>query len=208
MGDIERLQLRISDADRHQVAEILRQAAGEGRLDFEELDERLEATYQAKTYADLVPITVDLPVEGGANASAAVAAAAQAQPSQTPGALDVEPERHLAILGGFERKGVWTVPPAMSIVAVLGGADLDLRRATFAATSCELTVTAVMGGVNLVVPPDVRVIFSMASVLGGHNDDKGNATASADAPTLVIKGLCLLGGVNVSRKTRKELGSA
>jgi len=206
MGDIERLQLRISDADRHQVAEILRQAAGEGRLDFEELDERLEATYQAKTYADLVPITVDLPVEGGANASAAVAAAAQAQ--QTPGALDVEPERHLAILGGFERKGVWTVPPAMSIVAVLGGADLDLRRATFAATSCELTVTAVMGGVNLVVPPDVRVIFSMASVLGGHNDDKGNATASADAPTLVIKGLCLMGGVNVSRKARKELGGA
>ena len=50
-------QLRISDADRHQVAEILREAAGEGRIDLDELDERLEATYAAKTYADLVPIT-------------------------------------------------------------------------------------------------------------------------------------------------------
>ena len=57
-------QLRISDADRHQVAELLREAAGEGRLDLEELDERLEATYAAKTYADLVPITIDLPVPG------------------------------------------------------------------------------------------------------------------------------------------------
>ena len=48
-------QLRVSDEDRHKVAEILREAAGEGRIDLEELDERLEATYAAKTYADLVP---------------------------------------------------------------------------------------------------------------------------------------------------------
>ena len=54
-------QLRVSDDDRHKVAEILREAAGEGRIDLDELDERLEATYAAKTYADLVPITVDLP---------------------------------------------------------------------------------------------------------------------------------------------------
>ena len=63
-GELERpdpRQLRISDADRHQVAEILREAAGEGRLDLDELDERLEATYAARTYADLVPITADLP---------------------------------------------------------------------------------------------------------------------------------------------------
>ena len=63
-GDLDRpdpSQLRISDADRNRVAELLRDAAGEGRLDLDELDERLEATYAAKTYADLVPITVDLP---------------------------------------------------------------------------------------------------------------------------------------------------
>ncbi len=53
--------LRVSDEDRHKVAEILRDAAGDGRIDLDELDERLEATYAAKTYADLVPITVDLP---------------------------------------------------------------------------------------------------------------------------------------------------
>ena len=54
-------RLRISDQERHQVAEMLREAAGEGRLDLDELDERLEATYAARTYADLVPITLDLP---------------------------------------------------------------------------------------------------------------------------------------------------
>ena len=54
-------RLRISDEDRHAVAEVLRHAAGEGRIDLEELDERLEAAYAAKTYGDLVPITADLP---------------------------------------------------------------------------------------------------------------------------------------------------
>src|SRR3954451_6457383 len=56
--------LRIPEDDRHKVAEVLRQAAGDGRIDLDELDQRLEATYQAKTYCELVPITVDLPVSG------------------------------------------------------------------------------------------------------------------------------------------------
>src|SRR4051794_7789626 len=54
-------RLRISDQDRHHVAEVLREAAGEGRIDLEELDQRLEATYAARTYADLVPITSTCP---------------------------------------------------------------------------------------------------------------------------------------------------
>src|SRR6188472_3159080 len=50
-------RLRVSDEDRHKVAEMLRQAAGEGRIDLDELDQRLEAAYAAKTYGELVPIT-------------------------------------------------------------------------------------------------------------------------------------------------------
>mgnify|MGYP001233757559 CR=1 FL=1 len=72
MGQIDQYgndpaQMRVSDADREKVADVLRTAAGEGRLDFDELDDRLEATFKARTYADLVPITADLPahVEAG-----------------------------------------------------------------------------------------------------------------------------------------------
>ena len=57
-------QMRISDADRQRVADVLRDAAGDGRLDLEELDERLELTWAAKTYGDLVPITLDLQATG------------------------------------------------------------------------------------------------------------------------------------------------
>src|ERR1700678_3112235 len=58
--------LRASDADRERVAETLRAAAGDGRLTMDELDERLDAVYAAKTYAELVPITHDLPDHSGA----------------------------------------------------------------------------------------------------------------------------------------------
>jgi DUF1707 SHOCT-like domain/2TM domain len=52
---------RVSDAEREAVADRLRAAAGEGRLDAEELDERLTAAYGARTSADLTPLTADLP---------------------------------------------------------------------------------------------------------------------------------------------------
>jgi hypothetical protein len=53
--------MRASDADRDRVAEVLRKGAGEGRLEPDELEERLEAAYSATTLADLDALTRDLP---------------------------------------------------------------------------------------------------------------------------------------------------
>jgi Domain of unknown function (DUF1707) len=57
------LSLRVADADRERVAERLRRAGGEGRLAPEELEERLEAAFAARTLADLAPLVADLPAE-------------------------------------------------------------------------------------------------------------------------------------------------
>jgi Domain of unknown function (DUF1707) len=54
--------LRASDADRERVAERLRHATAEGRLGGDELEERLEALYGARTYAELDALLVDIPV--------------------------------------------------------------------------------------------------------------------------------------------------
>src|SRR3954465_8638478 len=106
-------QLRISDSERHQGAEILREAAGEGRLDLDELDQRLEATYAARTYADLVPITLDLPTHPHQRP---VARPAATSPQVVPGA---DKESHFAILSGLSRKGAWVVPRQMTILAMM-----------------------------------------------------------------------------------------
>jgi DUF1707 SHOCT-like domain len=56
-----RATLKASDADRDQIAERLRKATGEGRLLAEELEERLEATFAARTYGELDAVVADLP---------------------------------------------------------------------------------------------------------------------------------------------------
>jgi Domain of unknown function (DUF1707) len=58
--------LRIADADRERVAERLRKAAGEGRLAPDELEERLEAAFSARTETELAPLVADLPGEARA----------------------------------------------------------------------------------------------------------------------------------------------
>lgn len=55
---------RASDADRDRVAALLREAHAEGRLDVDELSERLDATYASRTYAELAALTQDLPLSG------------------------------------------------------------------------------------------------------------------------------------------------
>jgi hypothetical protein len=186
--------LRISDADRHQVAEILREAAGDGRIDLDELDERLEATYAARTYADLVPITFDLPVPGQ-------------QPTQAPAnpALVVQgpaSENHVAILSGLDRRGVWVVPRQMSVFAMMGGADLDLREAQFAAQEVVITVNAFMGGAQITVGPHINVVVEGTGIMGGYSgpDNRTPAVIDANSPTVRVRGVAIWGGVSVDRK--------
>jgi hypothetical protein len=52
---------RASDAEREATADRLRAAAAEGRLDPDELEERLTTAYGARTVGELVPLTADLP---------------------------------------------------------------------------------------------------------------------------------------------------
>jgi hypothetical protein len=59
-------ELRASHADRDQVVELLRVAAGDGRLSAEELDDRLERALTARTYAEFAALTADLPAPPGA----------------------------------------------------------------------------------------------------------------------------------------------
>lgn len=183
--------LRIGDAERHQVAEILRTAAGEGRLDLEELDERLEATYKAKTYADLVPLTLDLPDHGPTPAAA---------PATGGASTAVDSESHLAILSGFERKGVWTVPGRMTIACFMGGADLDLRQARWSQRECTIVVNAIMGGADIKVAPDVHVIMEGTGIMGGYGGPSGGEEAGPDSPVLRVTGVAIMGGVSVTRK--------
>lgn len=56
-----RPEQRASDVDRDVVAEDLRDAFSEGRLDNDEYERRLQAVWEARTYGELDRLTADLP---------------------------------------------------------------------------------------------------------------------------------------------------
>lgn len=191
-------EIRVGDAERHQVAEILRQAAGEGRLDLDELDERLGLALTAKTHADLVPLTRDLPVSAASSQLAGPWVGSRLAPQP------IERERHAAIMSGFTRRGVWTVPRELQVAAVMGGADLDLREAVWSGNECVITVFAFWGGLNVVVGPEVDVRMEGAGIMGGFDGPSGGALVPG-GPVLRVRGVAIMGGVSVQRKEPKQL---
>jgi hypothetical protein len=193
--------LRASDADRERVAETLREAAGDGRLTMDELDERLDAVYAAKTYAELVPITQDLPDSGAPYAPAPARAAAD--PVRQYGG---EPTSHtaVAILGGFSRKGDWVVPKTFNAFMLLGGGEIDLRDARFAEREVSIHVVAILGGCEITVPEDATVNVNGVGIMGAFEHSAQGAGISSGGPVINISGVAFMGGVDVTRKPPKK----
>ena len=197
---IEPHQQRISDDDRHRTAEFLRRAAGEGRIDLDELDERLEAAYAAKVYADLVPLVVDLPGAEPALPTGMV-------PAPRPGGVPVPAgapryTSSIAVMSGQDRTGVWEVPPAHTAFSLMGGVGIDLREAVFTTPEVVITANAVMGAVDVTVNAWTRVTVEGVGIMGTFEEGRAKVEPEIgpDSPHVRVRGVALMGAVTVVRK--------
>jgi hypothetical protein len=199
--------LRASDADREKVADVLRDALAEGRLDMAEFEERLDATYRARTYGELAPITRDLPAPG--------VTAPVVSPEREPAAGtgwsgrivggEASSTWAAAVMSGFQRKGHWTMPRRFTCFAFWGGGEIDLREAYFTEREVEINAIAIMGGVDVIVPPGVEVVVRGIGVMGGFDHREEGVPGEPGAPRVVVTGFAFWGGVGVQRKqTRAE----
>ncbi|MFD5145581.1 DUF1707 domain-containing protein [Streptomyces sp. NPDC058401] len=214
-------ELRASDADRERVVDRLRDAVAEGRLDMDEFEERLDAAYRSRTYAELEPLTRDLPALG---ATAPIAASpvtpgapvgltkavpggsGAAWPDRIVGGGGAAggPAMAVAVMSGFQRKGNWTVPARFHAVAFWGGGDIDLREANFAEREVVINCVAVMGGIQITVPPGVEVDVRGIGVMGGFDQSNNPGPVEPGAPRVVVTGLAFWGGVDVKVKPPKQ----
>ncbi|WP_235037305.1 DUF1707 domain-containing protein [Actinomadura sp. K4S16] len=191
-------EMRAGDADRERVAQVLRDAAGDGRLTLAELDERLDAVYAAKTYAELEPITRDLPTPDRA---APPATGSDWRP--VPGAPSWR--SGIGIMSGFRRAGVWNVPSRFSAFAFWGGGKIDLREARFEEGQVVIRALAIMAGFEIIVPDDITVHVNGLGIMGGF-DQRASGPGAPGSPTVVVKGLAFWGGVAVKRRARRKAG--
>ncbi|WP_037912782.1 DUF1707 SHOCT-like domain-containing protein [Actinacidiphila yeochonensis] len=189
--------LRASDADRDRVADILRDALAEGRLDAEEHAERLEQVYRAKTVGQLEPLVRDLPA-----GQAAATPPPAARPASSEGG---ENPTLVGILSGAERKGRWRVGNRITAIAFMGGIEIDLTEATFTSPEVVIQCTAVMGGISIRVPENVTLRGSVVGVVGG-SDVKSYDEPDPGAPVVRVVGFAFMGGVEAKSKRGKKVG--
>jgi hypothetical protein len=159
--------LRVSHEDRDQVAEVLRVAAGDGRLSSDELDERLERALSALTYDELAALVADLPTEGTALAPLPGAAAAI-----LPGAVAPAPPKELIKIhvtsGHSQRVGRWTVPARMDLRVRSGHVKLDFTEAVITRSTLHIDAEVSSGHILLVTKPGIAVELDDVSVRSGH----------------------------------------
>jgi hypothetical protein len=185
--------LRASDAERERTQELLRDAAAEGRLTFEELADRIEAAGRAMTREELERLTADLPVGSDALVPAASTAPATA-PAQTS-----------SVFGDLRRTGAWTVPTASRWRTTFGDVVLDLREARVGAGETAIEAGTIFGDIQLLVPEGVRVEVRTRTIFGSVRQEAGDA-CDPGAPSVVLTGGTWFGDVRVrSQRLRERL---
>ncbi|WP_187361581.1 DUF1707 SHOCT-like domain-containing protein [Phytoactinopolyspora mesophila] len=175
--------VRASDGDREDVAEQLRSAVADGRLDLSELDERLAATYAAKTHAELEVVTADL-------------SAAPVVPDTRSLSLKTQS-------GSLRKDGYWTVPPTIVAECTSGTIRIDFTQAV--CTHREVTVEAVAtsGSVILTVPRGWSVDMDNVTSSSGSLVNRVAGRPEPGSTTLRVNGKVKSGTIRARHPRRR-----
>ncbi len=158
-------EFRASYEDRDRVVEVLRLAAGDGRLSADELDQRLEMALAARTYGELAALTKDLPAVPGA-------------------AMAAEPKdfvRIQTVSARTRRDGRWVVPKRMEVKVGSGGVKLDFTEAVITQATLRIDVEVNSGWLLLITKPGIVVDADDISVRSGSV----KVEPPGEAPTLL-----------------------
>ncbi|MEU7282539.1 DUF1707 domain-containing protein [Streptomyces sp. NPDC045431] len=196
--------LRASDADRDRIADILREALAEGRIDPEEHAERIDAVYRAKTMGELEPLVRDLP--------AAHAARPPGRPATPPSYAyahgpddDAGPaDKVVAVFSSTTRKGRWRVGRRTHAFSLFGTVEIDLSEAIFTQRLTTLNAVAVFGSVEVRVPENITLRGGGTGVFGTFEVTALEAT-DPEAPVVVVNGAAVFGSAEVRPKRGKRI---
>lgn len=168
------------------MATTLSQNLAEGRLTLDELSQRLDLVYAARTKEELDTVTRDLP--------------AVLEPRTRKATNWI-----VSILGGSNRAGRWRASDRVRVIAVLGGASIDLSHAVVTTPEVRLTCFSFLGGIGITVPKGVEVELTGFSLIGGRGLDVGNEPSLPGTPVIRVRAFALLGGIGITNPPEKRL---
>jgi hypothetical protein len=195
-GDRHPARLAVTKA-REQILEQLSDAFAKDELGLDDFEARIDRAYQATTEVGLRALVKDLSPPAPSSAELARAMA----PSGAQSALAVagaRAPRVLAVLGNVERRGRFQVPDGYRAISVLGNIELDLRDVTFPDGVTQIHVRAVLGNIEIVVPPHLPVECEGTGILASFAElNRMPAEGTATGPVLRIVGSAVLGNVEI-----------
>jgi hypothetical protein len=175
------------------------EAFAQDRLEMAEFESRLDRAHRAVSPAELDVLTGDLPAPAAAGGTAPTPARdALARGGRAVREAVRDSRTFIAFMGGVERRGNWVPARRNVVIAIMGGAELDFREVDFPPGETEVFIFTMMGGVDIVVPPDLVVDASGLAIMGGFAHASPARRSNADAPVLRITGFCFMGGVDIS----------
>ncbi|WP_020109270.1 DUF1707 domain-containing protein [Nocardia sp. 348MFTsu5.1] len=195
-------KVRAGDLDRRLAIDILSLAMTQGHLSQAEYDERAEKAMAARTFGELDALTDDLPTPTSKPQSAPATPASPAS--------DVDPDvnvilNRIAVMSGSELKGRSAVGEHLYALALMGGVEIDLRNAIFTSSSLTIRATAIMGGIEIVVPENATVQVNGIGFMGGFGSEADTVGPGVPgAPTITVTGLAFWGGVRVARRPSQD----
>lgn len=170
-------------------------------LTLEEFERRLDQAHAVQTLPELKELLQDLPVLTTASAVAPVNSSST-QPSVPRHAR--EHQHLIAIMGGVDKRGAWQPAQKTWCYNLMGGASLDFREALLPPGETELTIVAVMGGAEIIVPPGLRVDCDAIAIMGGVDHPAQSGPSDPQAPVLKVNGFLLMGGVEITVRNPGE----
>jgi hypothetical protein len=196
--------------DRQSAIDRLTAAFVADELSLEEFEERVDRAYRCRSSDEFEQLTRDLsvPVE-----IVAVPEPARAiVPAQSDPSLETRAEvvaaniefakrpgtRTVAVLGNTERRGRFQIEGSHAVLSVLGNVELDLRDVVLGPGVTTLKVRAVLGNVEITVPPSLIVDCEGTGVVGSFSAlNHMPAERGSDEPVLRIAGSAIFGNVEV-----------
>ncbi|WP_121183196.1 DUF1707 domain-containing protein [Nocardiopsis sp. Huas11] len=178
--------LRASHQDRDAVVDLLRDAAAEGRIDYDELDERLERALTSKTHAELAALTADLPAPQGAGH--------QRSPLVLKGGLS----------GATRGPGRWEAPAHVIAHGGVGGVRIDFSRVQSRLREILVEAYGETSGVMVVIPDGWAADTAGMDPGAGGLKDKTTSDRLPGTPLIRLTGSGGMGGVVIRHPNRRE----
>jgi hypothetical protein len=181
-------------AQREQTIAALCEHFSKDHLTLEEFERRLDSAHRVQTLPELKSLLEDLPVLATSTPPAPAGTSAP-----LPRVTDhVRDQQHLiAVMGGVDRRGQWQPARRTFCYALMGGMSLDFREAVLPPGETEVTIIAIMGGAEIIVPPGVRIDCHGIAIMGGFDHLEDNKQIEPNAPVLRINGFAMMGGVEI-----------